>query len=471
MGDVESEQSQIEFEISNIDEPKVADNLSKPIRSSSRPRFSPRQRRLQLTITSAIVVLAVIFLLVSTAPVRELARNVWFPSPPTPTPTLFPGVDLFYIQGTPSWGHFSLDGHPIARLPQINIDPPLRLSRGQHVLGWSAEPFQDQSCTLTIPGRYMDTCSPRETVQLNSELSAWIIRFAESLNTLPNEQRTALIQAAQTALDTHQLTDTVRPGELYVLPPQNPACQPGPGEPMCYATAKQALRATLNLHLDTDTASNESCAGQEPSCPYLNQQNCHLFCTDPVSRSSISQEWDVSVMVRPTWEFAGLDGRILERDVPDNSLRDYTTGQMKNESFVSLRITWDSVGWHVIFPVSTSVSDSNSFNPTCAPAQDEVLSLEPPADASGPIYPLWQFVSSTLPAAGCLAVGNSLQKADNSPTQTHSVPLKAYCLHRFGILLAANDLAHRFWPYLPLADAYELRLAQQLASLSGGSAS
>jgi hypothetical protein len=36
-------------------------------------------------------------------------------------------------------------------------------------------------------------------------------------------------------------------------------------------------------------------------------------------------------------------------------------------------------------------------------------------------------------------------------------------LHRFGIILAANDAAHRYLPFLPLADTYEQKLAQQLA--------
>lgn len=41
----------------------------------------------------------------------------------------------------------------------------------------------------------------------------------------------------------------------------------------------------------------------------------------------------------------------------------------------------------------------------------------------------------------------------------------AYCLHRFGVLLAANDAAGRAWLYRPRADAYEQGLARQLARL------
>lgn len=481
MGDVESEQSQNDFEIeiANIDETEVADNSSKPLRSSPRPLFSPRRRNMQLTITIGIVILTVILILATTAPVRELVRGAFIHPAPTPTPTLFPGVDLFYIQGTPSWGHLSIDGHPIARLPRISIDPPFRLSRGQHVLVWSAEPFQTQSCTATIPVRVTDTCRYNETEQLSSELSAWLITFSVSLATLPNEQRTALIQAAQAALDAQPLTNTVQPGELYALPPQNPACKLARGELQCYATAKQALKATLSLRLDTDAISNESCIGTESSCTFLNQK-CHLFCTGSVFASPTSQEWNVLAPVRSLWKFATLDGRILVRNVPDNSFGDSITGQMNDEALVQLGITWENLEWHVAVPSNAGVQNTvfvpfianrqNTvfLNPTCGSTQDGVGLLEPPADANGPVYLQWQFASGTLPAAGCLAVGTPHQSAGITPTPTHSPPLVAYCLHRFGVLLAANNVAYRSWP-LPQADAYEQQLAQQLVALIGGS--
>jgi hypothetical protein len=44
----------------------------------------------------------------------------------------------------------------------------------------------------------------------------------------------------------------------------------------------------------------------------------------------------------------------------------------------------------------------------------------------------------------------------------------AYCLHRFGVLLAVNDAAHRLWPFLPVADAYERQVVQQLIAHQPG---
>jgi hypothetical protein len=257
------------------------------------------------------------------------------------------------------------------------------------------------------------------------------------------------------------LTDIVQPGELYVLTPQNPACKPASGETLCYAIAKQPLKAMLNFQLDSNAASNETCSVHESTCPFLNQQNCHLFCTDHASPSSISEGWDVSVLVRPTWEFAALNGRILEKDVPDNSLSDCATDQMNDESYASLHITWDRMGWHVMLLADAR----SSYNPTCAQTQDEVLYLEPPVGLSGmAVYLQWQFASGTLAAAGCVAVGTAPQNVGSTTSPTHSSLLVAYCLHRFGVLLAVNNEAHRLWPYLPLADTHEQQLATLIKS-------
>ena len=482
MSDVESRQPQDDSIIETTDFNELGDSAagSDDGKSSTvqlpgaglEPRFSPRQHRLQLIITASIVVLAVLVILGSTASVRELVRSVFVRPTPTPTPILLPGVDLFYIQANPPWGHLSIDGHPVSRLPQIAIDAPLRLSRGQHTLVWQAEPFQAQSCTVSVPPRYgTDTCSYKATAQLNSGLTAWLITFSVSLATLPGEQRNALIQVARAVIDNWQSTDTVRPGELYALSPQDPACKTSFPEPLCYVTAKQPVKATLSFQLDTDVAANESCAGPQPGCTFL-YQNCHLFCTGSAPASPAAQEWDVFAPVRVAWEFVTSDGRILARDVPDNSLWDYATGEINNEALVQLRITWDTLGWHVTIPSDAIVQSAGFLNPTCGAAQEGVQLLYPPVDASGaPVYPQWQFASGPLPAAGCLAVGIPQENAFTTATPSTSPLLTAYCLHRFGVFLAANDIAHRFWPDLPVANADEQRLAHQLAALVGGSSS
>jgi hypothetical protein len=45
-----------------------------------------------------------------------------------------------------------------------------------------------------------------------------------------------------------------------------------------------------------------------------------------------------------------------------------------------------------------------------------------------------------------------------------SPPPIVYFLYRFGVFLAANDVAHKYWPTMPFANASEQQLAQQLAT-------
>jgi hypothetical protein len=149
MGDIESEQfhyTSEEVEISDLDEPEDGTSSLPLSLLERRLRFMSRQRRLCLILFDGLLVLVVVFLLVTTTPVRELASDVFIHPTPSPTAALFPGVDLFYVRADPPWGRLLIDGH-LTTLPAIGADPPLRLARGQHRLAWQAAPFLTQHCT------------------------------------------------------------------------------------------------------------------------------------------------------------------------------------------------------------------------------------------------------------------------------------------------------------------------------------
>ena len=72
----------------------------------------------------------------------------------------------------------------------------------------------------------------------------------------------------------------------------------------------------------------------------------------------------------------------------------------------------------------------------------------------------WGFFAAKDRAAGCLGVA---VPGDNTTSPT--TPTKgAYFLYRFGMLLAVNNKAHQYFPDLPLADAYEQGIAQQIVT-------
>lgn len=309
-----------------------------------------------------------------------------------------------------------------------------------------------------------NTCQSNETAEFGSRFAA-VIPFTESLATLPITQRTALLQATQSALDAAQPTDTVRPGEHYTLASNDPACKNIP-QNQCSATATEPLQATLSFRLDTNEHSNELCIDPQPGPCNLFLQDCHLFCSGPFSTPANAQAWEVFAPVKTLWTFQTMNGQVLERDVPENSSWDYATGETMDESLVPLHINWESAGWHVAVssdPGSQDLAPSGYFDPVCAAAVKKLTTLSPPVDARGEAVDLqWSFASGPLRASGCLAAGRLLPGVF---TPTHAPQARIFCLHRFGVLLLVNStLPPINWP-LPRADGYEQQVARQLLSL------
>jgi len=159
-------------------------------------------------------------------------------------------------------------------------------------------------------------------------------------------------------------------------------------------------------------------------------------------------------MIHPLWDYATLDNQVVAQDQLD-----ILPNGMRITTFVALSIVWDggeSGRWRVTM-AGTGTPFGNNL--ACASAETEVeIALAPALQSSG-----WQFVPGSIPAIGCLAIA---EQSSVIATPSSSSSVGAYCLYRFGVLLAANDAAHRFWPHMPLANTYERRLAQQLATMS-----
>jgi hypothetical protein len=467
--DSEQFHDHFEVEVSDLDEPENSANSSQLSQLFRKPRFSSRQRRLYLILLNGLLILAVVLPLATMNSVRDLASSLFNHPLLGPTATLAPGVDLYYVRASPPWGRLIIDGH-VTALPIISTNPPLRLARGQHQLVWQAYPFLAQRCTVSVPPNVEDSCRDHDTAQAGLGLTAWVITFSESLANLAGTPRASLLKAVQSALDVRQSTDTVLPGERYVLAPDEPACSRKEVHGnQCYATSSQPLRATLSFQLDTNQNSNETCIDFQPGNCTLDYQDCRLFCDISFSTSSSTREWDVFVPVLMLWTFVTMDGRVLARNVPDDSAWDYATSQTLDESLVQLHITWENTRLQFAASVDMDNQGSGYFDPACAALTQQVSSLNPPADANGPLYLQWQFTSGTLPAAGCLAVGTP-QPEDGltAPTQQPAMQQAFYYLHRFGVLLAVNNQAQSTGLLLPLANVYEQQLARMLIEGSSG---
>jgi hypothetical protein len=166
--------------------------------------------------------------------------------------------------------------------------------------------------------------------------------------------------------------------------------------------------------------------------------------------------WNVFIVVRSSWTYALPDGHVIARNQPDSFL-DLEEG---DEYFMALQIVWDSTGWGVTVQHGALLS-----NPTCTEAENEVEIGGFLGNANIPFQVNWNVASTTPLAAGCVVVASPTPDSNSTPLPSTYPPPGIYCLHRFGVLLAANALAHHYWPYLPMADAYEQQLARHLAIL------
>jgi hypothetical protein len=108
------------------------------------------------------------------------------------------------------------------------------------------------------------------------------------------------------------------------------------------------------------------------------------------------------------------------------------------------------------------------------------VQLDPALDPCGAVvteaigtYPNWDGSYSTAqlsaePTGGCaVEMNHTTQPAASAPSQPPQVQKLGALLYRYGVLLAADDAAHRAKPQLPVASAHERTLAQQALALAG----
>lgn len=291
-----------------------------------------------------------------------------------------------------------------------------------------------------------------------------VIAFFASLNDLPLEQRMAFIQQMQRQFDGSDSSTQVQPGELYAVSEQDAQAHPSLCRPfedlaLCYARAEQPLIATLNLQADNQTSHDDPCFLSE-LCN-INQQDCRVFCEDPVldySQATI-EGWSVIAILKLSWTYRTLAGQVIAASQPDSAIR----GSYDYQS-VSVNIERDSQsGWRITpFPAY----DSFSGTPICAQATGVTMSVLGATFDDNANLNVNQFAANpSQMALGCLTVAS--QPTDPfaaTPTPIPSadaIPPASFLL-RFGVPLAVNASARKVCPDLPVADAAEERDAQSL---------
>lgn len=448
-----------EIEITNLDRPASA---ARP----ERLRLLRQRRKTSLALTSVLFLLISALLLASTSDVRNLVLRTLVRPEQTAVAS---GLHL-YLAGNPSWGQFTLDGAALSQLPGVAEGTPLTLPAGSHQITWHAAPFQTRTCSLLVinASTITGSCARDHEVSMGyiPGTSALIVSFFASLNDLPLSQRTSFVQQMQTALTSYGGNELIYPGEAYAVSEQEVSAHPSLCPiiiriTLCYARASQPLVATLNIQADTTTSANDPCVFFE-LCS-LNHLDCRHLCPDlPVIFSGQAAEgWNVLAAVRLLWSYATPAGSLVASEQPDTALRGVPDYQL-----LSLHITRQGQGWTISL-FASSVTSSYT-DPLCGQAIQDTTELVNTLTNSnqGVAISQWSDQQTHL-ASGCLEITEAAPGAFATPTPTPASqqPQMAYCLFRFGVVLAANSVAHKLWPYLPVANAYEQGVAQRLYSL------
>jgi len=444
-----------------MDDPERA-----PIDEDADNEFPPPRQSVRPAVIVSIIVLVV---LVVAGGIFATTRFVGGGANALPTPTLVPGSNLFYVQTSPAWGNFFVDGQKLAHMPtNPAVDLPLQLSAGIHQVTWQADPFT-QHCIIIVPPVVSQTkCLANDPVPImkgpNKGLSAYLITFSVSFNDLTPAQQQPLFQAVQKALDALQSGDTVQPGEKYA----------DTNAPQFIATATSTLHATLRFQLDTNTGSQGACAGiffgPGPGCS-VNGQDCHLLCDVDQSQAPPGEGpkatpglWDVFGIVRSTWTYTTPNGQIVAQNQPDEADNSGT------EYAINLYIAYVSGQWQVTTKAPLNSNFVPVFSPSCEAAyylvtqigSNTYSNINLPGNPNDTIN--WNINDGSNLAAGCLLTAVAIPPQNNNPTPAPIVNPKpfAHCLYRFGVLLALDSAAHTLWPNLPVADAYEQSIAQHI---------
>ncbi|HKV85685.1 MAG TPA: hypothetical protein VJN88_14120 [Ktedonobacterales bacterium] len=422
-------------------------------------RLTHRQRLLRMAVIAGAPLLVLAVILGTTAisaQRRQLALNA------TATVLHSPAYAHVYLDVEVPWLRVTLDGRAITP-PTLYQQPPIALTPGLHTLAWQADPFAAHECAISMPPVDGDSCNGYVIGMFYGQRQppARVLHLGEALSTVEPGYRVALTQAIQAALTASGGSDTVRPGEQYLVDGQG------------LVTANKPLTATLNLTAQLSETSNfpDNCRSLIPSAVYagctVDTANCADICAMPyenrITMASAAHEWLAVVPYAPSYTYTTPDGQVVAAGQPLEF-----SGRGVGAQLAVLGVSWDGANWRVrmIFGPNTQTTtliqgQTVGGNPVCLAADDMFSGgLDVQTFST---FGRTRVVSAANPAQGCVAQG---VVGARGATPTPDAP-QALFLERFGIYYAANDLAHSDEIGLPVASPAEQALAAQIAAQPG----
>lgn len=399
------------------------------------PSRPGRRNRLRASIVAGVVLLAVA-LVIATNPAANSALYTVFRFPtPVPSATPLPGGDIVYFGRAAPWGSVTIDGKkPALASPGTTISW-IRLARGRHTIAVTQPPFPALRCTISMPARLSDTC-PLFSPAINQDGQfggvpnfpggARFVDLGARFSRLPRDAQDELVAAVQAALILPSTPVTLYPGDHYLR------------DDGTLAVADATLQASFipTLLLPTPEISSDS-------------SSCISFCDVSGVGEAGNATWNINVSMLGSWHVTTADGQVLTESSPM-----YASDPLYEGFSGSMQVTV-SLLWTGRWQVSAQNGFGGEWSPTCQTAT--MMASANLGRAQISILGM-NTQNGHTPEQGCVV--------DITPTNDSDANSPIYLLYRFGVLLAANDLAHRTFPSLPSASPAERVATQRLLAQS-----
>ncbi len=398
------------------------------------PSRPGRRNRLRAAIVAGVVLLAVA-LVIATNPAANSSLYTVFRFPtPVPSPTPLPGGDIVYLGRAAPWGSVTIDGKKSAFTNPGTTISWIKLPRGRHTIAVIQTPFPALHCTISMPARLSDTCPLFSPIDNQGEQigagpnfpgGARFVDLGARFSLLPRDAQDALVAAVKAELTQPSTPMTLYPGDHYLR------------DDGTLAVADTTLQATFipTLLLPAPEIPSDS-------------SSCISFCDVSGVDVGGNATWNIIVSMLGSWHVATPDGQVLTESSPM-----YVSDPLYEAFSGSMQVTM-SLLWTGRWQVSAQNGFGGAWSPTCQTA--ETMTSANLGKNQLTILGMNTEYGSTA-EQGCV-----VEITPNNPNANSPIDL----LYRFGVLLAANDIAHRTFPSLPRASAAERIAAQRLLTQS-----
>lgn len=397
---------------------------------SSRPGRTGRTNRLRTIMVAGVVLLAVV-LVIATNPAANSSLYTVFHFPtPIPSPTPLPGGDLIYLERAAPWGIVTLDGKRSASANPGTTISWIKLGRGRHTLAVTQAPFPTLRCTISAPARTSDTCPLFSPLDNGGEQSgagvglpggARFIDLGARFSLLPRDAQDALVAAVKAELTQPSAPVTLSPGDHYVR------------DDGTLAVADTTLQATFvpTLVLPAPEVASDS-------------SSCVSFCDISGANLGGNATWNIMISMLGNWHIVTPEGQVLTESAPmfvsDPLYEGYSESMQ-----VSISLLWTG-RWQV----SAQDGFGGIWSPTCGTAETMANAVLGKSQVS--------ILGMNMQDGRTAEQGCVVEITPSDPGASGPIDL----LYRVGVLLAANDIAHRTFPSLPEASSAERTAARQL---------